>query len=287
VGGTFASGAGDFTARIWDAASGEERRTLRNSNDVINSVAYSPEAALLAGAAGSPPPDTRDTRIFVWRVETGALIQTMLGHQGGSTSVAISPDGQTVASGGRDGLLKLWRTAGGALLKSIAGQSGGITAVAFTPDGQTVISAGGAGTVLFRRVSDGAVVRTIAAPNGIAAMGLSADGSLLVTGESAYGDNVRIWDAASGALVRVLAGHSNGFVQGVAITGDGKTVMSGSGYAREVKLWRVSDGALMETYDRETGWGIMPQLPVAFGPDGSTFGYGRTDATVVVAMKPG
>ena len=40
-------------------------------------------------------------------------------------------------------------------------------------------------------------------------MDLSADGSLLVTGESAYGDNVQVWNATTGALVRTLAGHAD------------------------------------------------------------------------------
>ncbi len=50
-----------------------------------------------------------------------------------------------------------------------------------------------------------------------------------------------------------------------------------------IKLWRVSDGALVQTYDEETGTGV---LSVQFSPNGQLFGYGRADATVVVARNP-
>jgi hypothetical protein len=41
--------------------------------------------------------------------------------------------------------------------------------------------------------------------------------------------------------------------------------------------------SLRATFDRETGWGPFVQLPVAFAPDGTHLGYGRGDATVVLA----
>src|SRR6185503_10453416 len=116
--------------------------------------------------------------------------------------------------------------------------------------------------------------------------GWSADGTKLVAGESAYGSNVRVWDMLSGNILRTFAGHPNGFVQGVAISPDGTKVVSGSGFSRDTAVCRVSDGAQLALYDQETGWGIEPELPMAWSPDGTKFGYGRTDATVDVATAP-
>jgi WD40 repeat protein len=287
VGSTLASGSKDRTAKIWDAASGHDERTLRGPLDIVNSVAYSPDALVLAGATGSPPPDTMDTRIFLWDVLTGAVIRTMPGHSGGSTAVDISPDGTIVASGGRDSTVKLWQTSNGALLRTLSGQGGGITDVEFAPDGTTIASSSNSGTVFLRKVSDGALVRTITSPNGIVSFRYSSDGARLVTGESAYGDNVRIWDVATGGSIRVLPGHPDGFVQAVAFDRDDETIVSGSGYSRDIRFWRVSDGALLQLYDEETGWGLDPQFSVDYSPDGgATFVYGRNDSTVVVATNP-
>jgi hypothetical protein len=57
---------------------------------------------------------------------------------------------------------------------------------------------------------------------------------------------------------------------------------SGS-YDNTIKLWRVSDGALLRTYDRETGTGV---LSVQFSRNGQYLAYGRDDATVVLARVP-
>jgi hypothetical protein len=42
---------------------------------------------------------------------------------------------------------------------------------------------------------------------------------------------------------------------------------------------------MLASYTRETGSGMFPELPVAFSPDGALFGFGRTDATVVMARN--
>jgi WD40 repeat protein len=55
-------------------------------------------------------------------------------------SVAISPDGQTLASGSEDRTIKLWNAATGAVITTLSGHSRGVSAVAFSPDGQTLAS---------------------------------------------------------------------------------------------------------------------------------------------------
>jgi|FaiFalDrversion3_1042247.scaffolds.fasta_scaffold03190_3 WD40 repeat protein len=76
-------------------------------------------------------------------------------------------------------------------------------------------------------------------------------------------------------------GHTS-FVRSVAFSPDSRLLASGSSDGT-VKFWRVADGALLRTYDQETGPIV---LSIQFSPNGRLFGYGRLDATVVVARNP-
>ena len=83
--------------------------------------------------------------------------------------------------------------------------------------------------------------------------------------------------------MRTLPGDPGGFVQGVAFSPDGTTLVSGSGFTHVIQVWDPATGALRTSYDQETGWGPRTLLCMAFAPDGTSLGFGRGDATVVLA----
>ena len=43
----------------------------------------------------------------MWNVNSGEVLQTFKGHTNSVIAIAINPDGQTLASGGKDGI-KIW-----------------------------------------------------------------------------------------------------------------------------------------------------------------------------------
>ena len=79
--------------------------------------------------------------------ETLSLLRTLTGHISGISSVAYSPDGQTLASGSADCTIKLWKLASGQEVGILTGHSRIVDSVDFSPDGQTFASGSRDGTI--------------------------------------------------------------------------------------------------------------------------------------------
>jgi WD40 repeat protein/subtilase family serine protease len=272
-GSLIASGSWDRTIKLWRVSDGALVRTLTGHTSSVFSVAFSPDGSLIASVSA-------DYTIKLWRVSDGALVRTLTGHTDWVRSVAFSPDGSLIASGSVDYTIKLWRVSDGALVRTLTGHTSGVSSVAFSPDGSLIASGSGDRTIRLWRVSDGALVATLTGhTSGVSSVAFSPDGSLIASGS---GDRtIRLWRVSDGALVATLTGHTSG-VSSVAFSPDGSLLASGS-VDRTIRLWRVSDGALVQTYDQETGTRV---LSIQFSPNGLLFGYGRDDATVVVARNP-
>jgi WD40 repeat protein len=275
-----ASGSDDTSVKLWRTTDGSVTRTLTTHTDVVNAVAFG--RTLLATAAGSPPPFTTDTTISLISATDGTTLRTLPGHAGGTTGAALTADERVLISTGRDHALRFWNTADGTALRTVtAGTPGPILAI--SPD-RTTVAAGGSGTLSLYSTADGTLLRTFTAPlPNLTSLSFSGDGALLAAGGDAIGNNVTVFRVADGSVLRTLDAEPATFVQGVAFAPTGTTLATSSGFTHVIRLWDAATGTLLRTYDRETGWGPTPRLPVAFAPDGTALAWGRGDATVALA----
>lgn len=74
------------------------------------------------------------------QTQTWRCVNTLIGHVNWVFSIAISPDGQTLASGSSDKTIKIWQLGTGKLLRTLTGHSQWVRSVAFSSDGQTLAS---------------------------------------------------------------------------------------------------------------------------------------------------
>jgi WD40 repeat protein len=72
---------------------------------------------------------------------------TFKGHSNEVLSVAFSPDGKRLATGGREQTVKLWDAATGQELLTLKGYLEFVSSVAFSPDGKRLVAGSNEPTV--------------------------------------------------------------------------------------------------------------------------------------------
>jgi WD40 repeat protein len=83
---------------------------------------------------------THGSQPVIWDRISGREIARLDGHQMGLSSLAIAPDGNTLVSGGHDGLIIVWDIRKQRALATLVGHEEGVLQVTVSPDGNTLAS---------------------------------------------------------------------------------------------------------------------------------------------------
>jgi sterol desaturase/sphingolipid hydroxylase (fatty acid hydroxylase superfamily) len=238
------------------------------------------------------------------------------GHLRTVTSVAMTADGQTVVTGGDDGLVKVWDGPSGQVKLTLKGHSLQVRGVAISGDGKTIVSSSYDQTVKVWDAQTGRPRRTLEGHNGaVLCVALSGDGKTIVSGGAdmtarvwdavsgaerfTFKDHVgavlsvaasfdggrivsaswqtpKVWDGKSGKLLKTLEGHKD-LVYSVAISPGGERILSGS-FDESARVWDAETGRVELTLKGHSG----PVFAVAFSADGKRIITGGRDRTVRV-----
>jgi WD40 repeat protein len=262
-------------AILWDLSDG---RMIREfwvwEPSLALSVGFSPDGTRIAmGTDWGTDWGIHWGSVILFDAVSAQVILTLEGgHRGAVHSIAFSPSGEYVLTGGGDGTAKLWSVPHGTLTTTFTGHTGAVYGVAFSPDGKQVATASQDKTARMWRTSDGIMSRAfLGHTSEVLAVAFSPDGEGLLTG--AEDATARLWNTLDGTEVHRFLGHA-GRVTSVAFSPDGTRVMTASDDGT-AKLWHAPDGTLLRTFSGHAA----ALSSVAFTPDGTKILTGSYDGT--------
>jgi len=218
----------------------------KDLGEPINALAFLPdgEGQLVAGNWAG--------RLLFFRQQ---MIESIQLDCGKIFTMAVSPDGTTLAVAGSSGAIQFYEVASGRKLATPRGHDMPVESLDFSPDGKHLASASWDKTVRVWDVASGREERRIAhSVHERLAVRFSPDGKRLACADGQHeirhfnpipDVSVQLWDWAEGTLLHSMMGHTN-CVYALAFSPDGKTLASGS-MDQTVKFWDTATGQLRET----------------------------------------
>ena len=227
----------------------------------VMDFAYSPDGVRLACAS--------ETGIWMYNAHTGEQISLFIA-QASVLCVSFSPDGRTLAGGGRrNHTVSLWDAHTGALKSTLGDKDDFVLHIAYSPDGRTLASISSRGfdddLVRLWDTTTGRLKVSFTIPKFPIKMSFSPDGRTLAVSDW---DAVSLWDANTGDLKAALrrGQHTYDF----AYSPDGLTLASTNGFA--INLWNGNTGRFKAKIEHQDAGGV------AYSPDGLTLACNDWDS---------
>jgi WD40 repeat protein len=230
-GRTLFSISSDRTLRVWDVASGQERRRIQVPCEPRNYVA--PDRVALTPDGKTLALLDKDHTIHVLDAANGVQRQHLRGAED-LLGMKLTPDGRFLTLWSYDRKVRIWDTLSGRPVHEYslpqAGNQGYVAAV--SPDARMLAALGvwsllpqDPPRLICLDLATGQIIRRIRAPLHSGVLAFSPDGRTLAW-TSATDTVIRLLEVASGRERRLLAGH-RGQVTALAFSADGRRLLSG------------------------------------------------------------
>jgi Tol biopolymer transport system component len=273
---------------LLNVSSGKRTQTLASGG---GAEAFSPNGLLLATAGGP-----HNSVTYLWNARTGNKITTLNDHAGSSVeSVSFSPDGKTLATNDRNGVVYLWRLPHSLRTPSLS-PSGTVSPpggpnlddVAFSPRGPTLAMGGSDGQVyLFDMATDSTSPLFTPDSSGVTSVAFSHGGALLAASEM---DGVTyVWSMDGRGHTRISLDDPDGvLIESVAFSRNGKWLATGDANGN-IYLWNLTakknkNKPARSLVNPKNGTAASPAgnavFSVAFSPDSKTLATTDTNGHV-------
>lgn len=237
------------SAKVWNIASGTESQKLALQPSMMVSISEngsriaSPNISFMMQI-----PAGQSQSLLAWDARDGRQVLDAKGHSGPISHLALSRDGQWLASAGgtfqKAGEVKVRKTSTGHEQLNVPTPTSGTIRVALSPDGQRLAIAHPDKRV---QVWDVMGQRELATFNGHTsqanALAFSPDGVWVASGMGTIAGikgELKLWNASTGQEKLVLAGHPEG-ITSLSFSPDGKRLASGSN-DETVRVWDLLTG---------------------------------------------
>ena len=276
-----ASGSYDATVIIYDARTTVFAKAalfkLQGHAGEVSALAFSPDSRRLASASWE------DAQLIVWDVDGGRAVHQVYSAEAICT-LAYTPDGTMLLSGGTNGSLTIWSTDTYQAKRTITAHDGCINVLVLSPDGRFMLTGGSSSSqsllwdlsTLQPQHEGPPHVRSLPHEHATICAAFSPDGRRVATASDDRTSPIIIWDASTGAeLVRL-----NGFPRSVSVSSfafapDGGRIVSGS-MDSMVRIHDAGSGA----HNMSLGKHRDSVYAVAFSPAGGLVASAGADCTV-------
>jgi WD40 repeat protein len=312
-GQTLATGSPDQRVKLWDLRTGQLLRILHAHSTKVDSVTFSADGQTLVSKGMDAMGGVNTVKL--WNVtplsrkawESEELLRTLTGNSSAVLSIALSPDGQILASRHSDNTLKVRNLLSGEVLHTFNLGTSPVKSIAFSPDWKMVATGSEDRTIHIWNLLSGELIRTLTGHVGsVESIAFSPDGQTLVSGSgfearvmnaelstgsvqvssaspnpqcNGCGD-VKFWDLNTGQLLRTLTENLTEPPRAIAISPDGQTVAIASNY---IQLRSLKTGQLLRTLvnpDSRDPLKLSRPRAIAFSADGQKLASGDFNGTI-------
>lgn len=218
-------------------------------------------------------------QLLVWEWQSEQYIMKQQGHSTEMNSVAYSPDGQYIATGGADAKIKLWNVMNGFCFVTFSEHTSAITGIQFSNSKKFLVSASLDGTVRAFDIIRYRNFKTFTTPRMVqfGCVAIDHSGELVAAGGQDVFE-IFLWSVKFGQLLEILSGHE-GPVSSLAFSPTASSsMMVSASWDQTVKIWDC-----LETTTIHENIDLMSDaLCVAFKPNGEEVAVATLNGNISV-----